>query len=222
MSRLLIVEDDQKIADLLSKFLVGEGFETSIVGDGAVAVDTILETRPDVVLLDLMLPNKDGLEICREVRESYKGIIIMMTASDDEFNELMALQGGVDDYITKPIRLPILLARINAVTRRAFSDQEKEKQVQDLLLNRNLRTIFRDGKTLYITDAEFELLWLLSEHKGDVVTRDFLFEELLGKEYDGIDRAIDMRVSNLRKKLGDDSDPPKYIRSLRGRGYILM
>ena len=222
MSRLLIVEDDHKIADLLSKFLTGEGFETSIVTDGANAVAAIHETQPEVVLLDLMLPNKDGMEICRDARKTYQGIIIMMTASDDEFNELMALQVGVDDYVTKPVRLPILLARIKAVTRRVCVEQVNEKQVQDLLLNRSKRTITREGKNLDITDAEFELLWLLSEHEGDVVTRDFLFEQLLGKEYDGIDRAIDMRVSNLRKKLGDDSDPPKYIRSLRGRGYILL
>lgn len=222
MTKLLIVEDDNKIASLLEKFLSGEGFEVATVADGETAIERIKQTQPDVVLLDLMLPGKDGMEVCKSVRPDYHGIIIMMTASDDEFNELMALNSGVDDYVTKPVRLPILLARIQAVSRRSQAPQITTRTIQDLQLDRTARQATQADSPLDLTDAEFELLWVLSEQQGKIVSRDDLFEQLLGKPYDGLDRSIDMRVSKLRKKLGDLDSPPKYIRTLRGRGYILL
>lgn len=222
MTNLLIVEDDIKIAALLEKFLTGEGFAVTSVADGETAIDTINASQPDVVLLDLMLPGKDGMDVCKAVRPNYHGIIIMMTASDDEFNELMALNSGVDDYVTKPIRLPILLARIQAVSRRSQSPQVTTRTIQDLQLDRTSRQAIQAEKPLDLTDAEFELLWVLAEQQGKIVSRDQLFEQLLGRDYDGLDRSIDMRVSKLRKKLGDLDSPPKYIRTLRGRGYILL
>lgn len=223
MTRILIVEDDEKIAALLSRYLGGEGYDVEVVVDGESAVTRILASNPELTLLDLMLPGKDGIEVCRDVRPAYAGLIIMMTASDDEFNELIALNTGVDDYVNKPVRLPILLARIQALLRRGSLNIKKNTiELQDLVLDRDTRKVTQEGAVLDLTDADFELLWVLAEKKGEIVTRDELFERLLGKAYDGLDRAIDMRISKLRKQLGDEDNPPRYIRTLRGRGYIML
>jgi DNA-binding response OmpR family regulator len=223
MASVLVVEDDQKIARSIARYLEIEGFGVNLVADGNEAVTAIQQRVPDLVVLDLMLPGLDGIEICAAVRPEYTGAILMLTASDDETDELMALKTGIDDFVSKPVRLPVLLARINALLRRVTrSDSPERVYAGDLCLEKARRTVTRDGIELPLSETEFEVMWTLAKRRGEIVTREELFESVLGREYDGLDRSIDMKISSLRKKLGDTQIPPRYIRSLRSRGYLLL
>jgi len=224
MVAILVVEDDDKIARSITRYLEIEGFSVSRVADGGAAVTAIQQQVPDLVILDLMLPGLDGLEVCAAVRPTYSGAILMLTASDDESDELMALNAGIDDFVSKPARLPVLTARINALLRRLGNDDGTPERLTagDLQLDKLKRTVTRDNTELPLTETEFDLLWFLAEHRGDAVNRAVLFESILGRSYDGLDRSIDMQISSIRKKLNDTETPPRYIRSLRGRGYLLL
>jgi len=223
MAAILVVEDDDKIARSIARYLEIEGFSVSRVADGHTAVTAIQQQVPDLVILDLMLPGLDGLEVCAAVRPTYSGAILMLTASDDESDELMALNAGIDDFVSKPARLPVLTARINALLRRLGNNGTPERLTAgDLQLDKPKRTVTRDNTELPLTETEFDLLWFLAEHRGKAVSRAVLFESILGRSYDGLDRSIDMQISSIRKKLNDTETPPRYIRSLRGRGYLLL
>lgn len=223
MASVLVVEDDDKIARSITRYLEIEGFRVSRVADGDEAVTAIRQQVPDLVVLDLMLPGLDGIEVCAAVRPKYTGAILMLTASEDETDELMALKTGIDDFVSKPVRLPVLLARINALLRRvARSDAPEQVNAGDLCLERARRTVTRDGVELPLSETEFEIMWALAKRRGEIVSREQLFESVLGREYDGLDRSIDMKISSIRKKLGDSQTPPRYIRSLRSRGYLLL
>ena len=221
--RLLIVEDDSHIAKLLERFLLSEGFYVEHCDNGYDAAEHIKTCLPEIVLLDMLLPGKDGIEICREVRPFYNKGIIMLTAQDDDLNETMALNSGIDDYLTKPVRPHVLLAHINALLRRLSAAQPKTTvQVQDLLINKDNRTVLRGETPIALSDSEFELLWILAQQAGETVKRDDLFLMLRGKPYDGIDRSIDMRISVLRKALQKNNPDNEYIKTLRHKGYILI
>ncbi len=223
MANVLVVEDDDKIARSMTRYLEIEGFRVSRVADGKRAVVAIQQQLPDLVVLDLMLPGLDGIEVCAAVRPDYSGAILMLTASDDETDELMALKAGIDDFVTKPVRLPVLLARINALLRRVMrNDAPKQLTACDLCLDRGRRTVTRKGIELPFSETEFEIMWALAKRRGEIVSRVDLFAAVLGREYDGLDRSIDMKISSIRKKLGDHQTPPRYIRSLRSRGYLLL
>jgi len=223
MAEILVVEDDDKIARSIARYLEIEGFSVSRVADGNAAVTAIQQQVPDLVVLDLMLPGLDGLEVCTAVRPGFAGAILMLTASDDESDELMALNAGIDDFVSKPTRLPVLTARINALLRRlGHNDTPEQLTASDLKLDRLKRTVTQGNVELPLTETEFDLLWLLATHRGDNVSREVLFESVLGRRYDGADRSIDMQVSSIRKKLNDTDSLPRYIRSLRGRGYLLL
>lgn len=223
MASILVVEDDDKIARSIARYLEIEGFRVDRVADGNGAVTAIQQLPPDLVVLDLMLPGLDGIEVCASVRPKYAGAILMLTASDDETDELMALKTGIDDFVSKPVRLPVLLARINALMRRVTrGDAPEHVNASDLCLDRGRRTVTRNGIDLPLSETEFEIMWALAKRRGEIVSREELFESVLGREYDGLDRSIDMRISSIRKKLGDNQTPPRYIRSLRSRGYLLL
>lgn len=223
MTSILVVEDDDKIARSIARYLEIEGFRVSRVADGDAAVTAIQQQAPDLVVLDLMLPGLDGIEVCTAVRPEYAGAILMLTASEDESDELMALKTGIDDFVSKPVRLPVLLARIYALLRRvARSDSPEQLNARDLCLNKSLRTVTRDASVLPLSETEFEIMWELAKRRGEIVTREELFKAVLGRAYDGIDRSIDMKISSIRKKLDDAETPPRYIRSLRNRGYLLL
>ncbi len=222
-TKLLIVEDDLHIAKLLERFLVSEGFHVEHCDNGYDAAEQIKKTMPEVVILDMLLPGKDGIEICREVRPFYQKGILMLTAQDDDLNETMALNSGIDDYLTKPVRPHVLLAHINALLRRLNAEPPKTTvQVQDLVISKDNRTVLRGESAVALSDSEFELLWLLALQAGETVKRDDLFLMLRGKPYDGIDRSIDMRVSVLRKALQKNNPENEYIKTLRHKGYILL
>lgn len=220
--QLLIVEDDQRIAKLLVQFLRSEQFTVDWLESGEAAVEYIQHTPPDLVILDLMLPKMDGIEVCEKIRPSFSNSILMLTACEGDIQEVTALNAGVDDFLSKPIRTHVLLARINALLRRQTSAQVSQIMLNDLSINHNKRTVTRDGQTIKLTDADFELLWILASRAGTIIKRDDLFYLLRGKAYDGLDRSIDMRISQLRKKLATPENNDGYIKTLRQLGYLFV
>jgi len=227
MRRLLVVEDDLRIAQLLSRFLTSENFAVDVVSDGREAVDCILDNPPALVVLDMRLPGLDGIDVCQAVRPRFKEPILMLTANDDDLTEVAALNAGIDDYLSKPVRPHVLLARIHALLRRSetswvISASHTDVRVPDLVLNADARTVTKSGRALPVSDSEFQLLSILTESAGEVVTRDSLLDSLRGVEAHGPDRSIDMRISKLRRRLGDTKSPYRYIRTVRNMGYLLL
>ena len=223
--RLLLVEDDPRIRELVSGYLVSKGFEVDVVADGTSAVERICEAPPELVILDWMLPGEDGLSVCRRAREHYRGPILMLTARTDEIDEIVALEVGVDDYLSKPVRPRLLLARVTALLRRVTIEPGAAQKIElgDLIVDAAQRTVTVVGVDVVLTTAEFELLWYLASHAGSPLTRDDLFRELRGIEYDGLDRSMDMRVSQVRKRLSEaDPHARDWIKTVRGVGYQMV
>jgi two-component system OmpR family response regulator/two-component system response regulator RstA len=223
---ILIVEDDQRLADLTAEYLRRNGFEVSVEIRGDTVENRILAEQPDLVVLDVMLPGKDGFDICRGIRSAYKGVILMLTARDEDFDQILGLELGADDYIYKPVQPRVLLARIKALLRRqltgnaAAAVEKKEQVFGNFRISQATRAAQLDGKSLDLTTAEFDLLWLLSIHAGTILSRDDLLQKLRGIGFDGLDRSIDARISRLRKKIGDDPENPARIKTVRGKGYL--
>jgi DNA-binding response OmpR family regulator len=222
MARVLLVEDDIKLSRLVKEFLERHGYEIDIEERGDRAVDRILHETPDMVILDVMLPGIDGFEVCRRVRSIYKNPILMLTARGEEADELVGLELGADDYMAKPVKPQLLLARIKTRLRRSQGHDSAIRQIRtgSMFIDADRRIISIDEHFLDLTTAEFDMLWFLVCHAGEVVTRDQISHGLRGYEWDGLDRSIDLNVSRLRKKIGDDGRRPERIRSIRGTGYM--
>ncbi|KPQ28819.1 MAG: two-component system, OmpR family, response regulator RstA [Marinobacter excellens HL-55] len=230
--RILIVEDDERLADLTREYLESNGLTVSLENHGGAAVERIRNEQPDLVVLDLMLPGEDGLSICRRVRPAYSGPIIMLTARTDDLDQVLGLEMGADDYISKPVQPRVLLARIRAMLRRmdavpaGKSDESGEEPVRltfnDLIVDRSMREAWLSEDSIDLTSAEFDLLWLLASNAGRVLSREEIFTALRGIEYDGQDRSIDVRVSRIRPKIGDDPIHPRRIKTVRSKGYLFV
>jgi two-component system response regulator RstA len=235
--RILIVEDDERLADLTKEYLESNGLVVSIEPNGSHAVDRIINERPDLVVLDLMLPGEDGLSICRKVRPSYNGPILMLTARTDDLDQVLGLEMGADDYMSKPVRPRVLLARIRALLRRIKEQSSSNSGTggnvesgdgptrlvfNNLVVDSAMREAWLDNKSIDLTSAEFDLLWLLSSNAGTVLSREEIFTALRGIEYDGQDRSIDVRVSRIRPKIGDDPEHPRRIKTVRSKGYLFV
>ncbi|HNE42395.1 MAG TPA: winged helix-turn-helix domain-containing protein [Rhodocyclaceae bacterium] len=226
IARILLVEDDERLAGLTSEYLTRNDFEVAIEGRGDTAEARILAEQPDLVILDVMLPGKDGFEVCRAVRHAYRGVILMLTARDEDFDQILGLEMGADDYIAKPVQPRVLLARIKALLRRVPSATEpsasagEEEVFGQFRISQATRTASLGDQNIDLTTAEFDLLWLLACHAGNVLSRDDLLQELRGIGFDGLDRSIDARISRLRKKLNDDPENPTRIKTVRGKGYL--
>ncbi|MBP88878.1 MAG: DNA-binding response regulator [Planctomycetaceae bacterium] len=223
LHRLLLVEDDAPLASMVADFLTPHGFQVGIEGNGDTAVDRITEENPDAVVLDVNLPGRDGFSVCQLVRATYRGPIIMLTARGEEIDEVLGLEAGADDYMSKPVRPRVLLARLRSHLRRSSpADQEsKPITVGSLVVDAARRSVEIDGTAVDLTTAEFDLLNLLAKHAGTTLSRNDIHQEIHGMKYDGLDRSIDLRVSRLRKRLGDDPTNPQRIKSVRGVGYML-
>lgn len=227
-SHILIVEDDNELAQWTGDYLSSKGFTVTIVGLGQQAIDGIQQTPPDLVLLDGMLPDTDGLDVCKAIRPFFNGPIIMLTARDEEIDEVLGLEVGADDYLTKPVRARALLARIRTQLRRrqvpteAGSSAPASSRItlSGLVIDLHTRTVQLNQIPISITSNEFDVMWLLAKNAGSVVTRDELVTQLRGFDYDGFDRSIDLRVSRLRKKLGDNPNEPYRIKTIWGKGYL--
>ena len=226
--QVLIVEDDQRLAELTREYLESNGLRVAIEGDGALAAARIIAEQPDLVILDLMLPGEDGLSICRKVRDQYDGPILMLTARTDDLDQIQGLDMGADDYVCKPVRPRLLLARIQALLRRseppepAVPEKLRRLQFGALEVDNALREAWLQDQGIELTSAEFDLLWLLVANAGRILSREEIFTALRGIGYDGQDRSIDVRISRIRPKIGDDPDHPRLIKTIRSKGYLFV
>lgn len=232
--RILIVEDDERLAALTKEYLDSNGLAVDVVGDGNDAIKRIVEQQPDLVVLDLMLPGSDGLEVCRSVRSQYHNPILMLTARTDDVDQVLGLEMGADDYVAKPVRPRVLLARIRALLRRSDSTEAEASAAValeakgerldfgDLVIDNAAREVWLNGQQVDLTSAEYDLLWLLASSAGKILSRELIFEKLRGIQYDGQDRSIDVRISRIRPKVGDDPMNPRRIKTVRSKGYLFV
>ncbi|RJG48425.1 response regulator transcription factor [Motilimonas pumila] len=219
---LFIVEDDPKLNQMLSAYFAQQGFKVSRFDDGLQAEQAIIKEQPSAVLLDLMLPGQDGLTLCRQIRPHYCGKVLMLTASDDDFDHVAALEIGADDFVNKPIKPRVLLARVRALLRRQDTVVTEQLEFGQLKLMKNRRLCQLAGQTINLTNSEFSLLWLLAHSADTVLSREQLTQHLRGVEYDGLDRTIDNKIVTLRKKLADNAATPQRIITVRGQGYLFV
>ncbi len=228
-NRILFVEDDPELAELIGGFLRSFEFTVEVMQEGTGVVDSVRANPPALVLLDIMLPGKDGLTVCRELREFHTGPIILLTSLNSDMNQILGFEIGANDYVVKTTPPSVLLARIRAQLRhgQATSVQPVVKTADKSTLNfgklvvdsRN-HTANYMGESLQLSTGDFDLLWELASHAGEILSRDHLLRKLRGIDYDGLDRSMDVAISRLRKKLGDDPDDPRKIKTIRHRGYL--
>ncbi len=222
---ILLVEDDRELAELTRDFLENEGFVVWHEAEGKAARDRILASPPDLVILDIMLPGMNGYTVCRDVRPEYDGPILFLTARDEELDEILGLEMGGDDYVTKPVRPQLLVARVRALLRRAVSTQRstasKRVRVGDLLVDANCREVRMGERVVDLTTYEFDLLYYLANRAGEVVSRQDIYQALFNYDYDGLDRSVDVYISRLRQKLGGDNATSVSIKTVRSVGYLL-
>ncbi|MGC9522762.1 MAG: response regulator [Anaerolineae bacterium] len=227
---ILVVEDELVLRETLAYNLAKQGYRVATAADGYRAVELAEKERPDLVLLDVMLPGLDGFEVCRVLRQAYNAPIIMLTARDDEIDKIVGLEVGADDYLTKPFSMRELLARIKAQLRRVrllreeFADQAEQAAGQelrfgDLVIDPDRREVSLGGKPLSLKPMEYELLTYLAQNKGRVLSRDQLLEQVWGWDYTGGSRTVDVHVRWLRKKIEEDPANPTRIVTVRGIGY---
>lgn len=221
-TKILLIEDDQSLAQWIVEYLAFQQFDVLHIDDGAKAVAAVKMHQPDIVILDLMLPNVSGFEICTDLIQFYKQPILMLTASNEDNDEIRALEIGATDFVSKPVRPKVLLARIQSLLRRnkQNKDEKKELSFGHLMLRFEDKQAELKGLAIPLSATEFDLLWLLATQAGKVVNRDTLLKSQRGLEYDGLDRSVDIAISRLRKKLGDTATPSKKIKTVRSKGYL--
>ncbi len=219
-TRILIVEDDPNIRKILSLYLEREGFHLSMAPDGETGLRKVEAERPDLVILDLMLPDIDGREVCQRIREKHSVPVIMLTALDSTRDKIRGLELGSDDYITKPFDPGEVIARVRAVLRRSTGAARGPKlEFPDFSIDSDSRRVLRDGQDVHLTAKEFDLLWLLANHPGQVFTRDQLLDRVWGYEFYGNIRTVDVHIRHIREKIEPDPDDPGYVLTVWGVGY---
>lgn len=225
--RLLVVDDDRDLCQLAVQYLEPEGFTLSAVHTGGEGIRAAIEGNYELIILDVMLPDKKGFEVLREIRTHVRTPVLMLTAKGDEFDRILGLELGADDYLPKPFNPRELIARISAVLRRSGWQSESMTTSRppvissgDMVLDAAARTVLKDGEPLRLTSAEFDLLHVFFKTPGQVLTREELVQSVLDRKFSAFDRSIDLHVSNLRRKLGPQNDGAERIRSVRGIGYL--
>ena len=229
---ILVVEDDRRLAGLIRDYLEQQGYRVSVERRGDRAAQRILYERPDLVILDLMLPGEDGLTVCRRVRAEFEGPILILTAREEDMDQLAGLEMRADDCVKKPVEPRVLLARIRALLRRVARGDEPfvpspagtpdELVYGSLRISRTSQRVLLEGEAVELTTNEFEMLWLLAANAGTVMDRSTILKVLRGVNYDGLDRSVDVAVSRLRRKLGDNATPPERIKTVWGQGYLFV
>ncbi len=223
-AKILVVDDEKPIADILKYSLEQEGFKVLLAFDGDKALQLTLEERPDLVVLDIMLPGKDGFTVCREIRKKLSVPILMLTAKDAETDKVLGLELGADDYVTKPFSTRELVARVRAILRRIGEEKNREQEIiicGEIEIDLEKVEIRKRGETVELTYREYALLSYLAQNTGYVVSRKKLLTQVWGYDYYGDDRTVDVTIRRLREKVEDDPGHPVYIRTKRGIGYYL-
>lgn len=222
-TRVLLIDDDERLNALLTTYLGRFGFSVRAVTHPKQGLRELKVDPPDIVILDVMLPEIDGLTLCRSIRESSRVPIVMLTAREGVADRIIGLELGADDYLPKPFEPRELVARMQAVLRRVSSSPGEEKfRIGALEVNWATRAAHMDGRELGLTNAEFELLAVLVRNRKRVLSRDWIINETRGIDWEAYDRSIDVLISRLRQKLGDDPKHPAYIRTVRGAGYLFI
>lgn len=224
-SYVLIVDDDYESAKLFGEYLVQHNYQVAYELNGAFAVERILNDQPDIVLLDLLMPGVDGLSVCRQVRNYFHNPIVILTGLQEEADIVTGLEIGADAYLVKPIKPRVLLAHVRAQLRSASDKAVAAEdglciECDDIRIDLKKRAVYKAGQEVELTNAEYDLLAFLAQQKGQVVARNDIYQKLRKLEYNGLDRGIDLRISRLRKKLGDDPKCPQLIKTVRGIGYL--
>lgn len=224
--KILVVDDEEPIANILQFNLKKEGYDVIVANDGEKAVKLAFSENPDLILLDLMLPKKDGMEVCREIRSKYSMPIIMLTAKNSEIDKVLGLEFGADDYVTKPFSTRELMARVKVNLRRVVKVEEvkensNEITIKNIVIYPDAYVIKKDGEEVDLTRREFDLFYYLAQHRGQVLTRENLLQTVWGYDYFGDVRTVDVTVRRLREKVEQDSSKPEYIMTRRGVGYFI-
>ena len=221
--RILVVEDDPRLAEMLSEYLGQAGFRITLASLGAIALRHLGESEYDAVVLDLMLPDMDGLNVCRELRKKADTPVLMLTARGDAIDRIVGLELGADDYLPKPFEPRELLARLRAILRRRAPGKATGEHVLHfgrLELDSSARAVFLDGVRCELTGYQFDLLWALAQNAGRVLSRDALMDKLKGTQLEAFDRSIDVHMSRIRAAIEDDPRKPRRVITVRGAGYV--
>ena len=227
--RILIVDDDIDYARRLRDYLTNNEFEVELESESSSAISRIRDEKPDLVLIEVDLRGESGLTICKLSRKYFTGAIVLLSERTDELDQVLGLDMGADDYISRKTAHRLILARCQAIMRRtdysrsaAGSQNADRLEFGNLVIDNSMRGAWLDREPIDLTSAEFDLLWLLSSHAGEVLTREAIFNKLRGIEYDGQDRSVDVRVSRIRPKVGDDPNHPLRIKTVRSKGYLFV
>ncbi len=227
--RLLIVDDNLDYARKLRDYLASNEYDVDVESDSSVALRRIRDEQPSVVLIEVDLHGDSGLTVCKLSRKEFKGGIILLNDTADELDQVLGLDLGADDYLLKSASHRLILARCQALMRRSdrarvaeIPAKTERLQFGDLIIDNTMREAWLGSSTIDLTSAEFDLLWLLSSHAGQILTREEIFNRLRGIEYDGQDRSVDVRVSRIRPKVGDDPEHPRRIKTVRSKGYLFV
>jgi two-component system OmpR family response regulator/two-component system response regulator RstA len=221
---IMLVEDDLRLSELVTRYLEDNGFRVTSKARGDEAVEQVRRDNPDLLILDVGLPGQDGFAICRQLRPQYANPILILTARDNDIDHVLGLELGADDYLIKPVEPRVLMARINALLRRSKAIQPEQRLLQfgRLIINPISRSVSLRDQPVALSSNEFDLLVHLAEHAGQIQSRPALFQELYGREYDGVDRMLDVRISNLRRKLGEEAERSERIKTIWGQGYLFV
>ena len=220
--RVLVVDDEAPMVELIREYLAAEGMDVAVAGDGPAAVDAVRDRRPDVVVLDVMLPGLDGFEVLRRVRTFSDAYVIMLTARAEEIDRIIGLSVGADDYLVKPFSPRELVARVKALLRRPRADRGQATgrlELGELVIDQPTRIVTVRGSPVGLTTIEFDLLLTLAQDPGVVFSRQRLLDRAWGMDYVGDEHVVDVHLGNLRRKLGDDAARPTFIETVRGAGY---
>lgn len=221
-TRILVIEDEPMVAEVVERYLRRDGYDVRAVGDGSAGIDAFEAYQPDLIVLDLMLPGIDGMEVCRRVRASSATPIIMLTAKGEEVDKLVGLEVGADDYITKPFSPRELAARVKAVLRRSTPQSQVDGDAlrfNGLRINGRTRTVENSGTEIHLTAREFDLLFFLASHPNQVFTRDQLLDSVWDFEFPGDGNTVTVHIRRLRSKLESDPSRPRYLKTVWGVGY---
>lgn len=221
MNRILLIEDETLVSDVIKKYLEKEGYEVYVTDNGSEALNLFRSLNPAMIILDLMLPDMDGEDICKEIRKESDVYIIMLTAKSSLEEKIEGLGIGADDYLIKPLSPRELVARVNAVFRRLGKEDEDVIIINDgeIVINNEERQVYKKGEVIDLTPNEFDILYTLAKNKGKVFSREMLIEIVFGMDFEGYDRTVDTHIKNIRKKIEEDSKNPRYIHTVVKVGY---